>query len=198
MLKRLITRHTITTMSTSKASLTPLQDLRVTTHQIPAFNLIPNTSIQHKPLLIYHAAFHPSSATNASVIEAHLNTVGVVSPQWRYTMYSTTHFHSTSHEVLCVAAGKAKLCFGAEENPKRLEPVVEKGDVIVVPAGVGHRLLEDQEGVFMMVGSYPKGKDWDMCYGKKGEEEKVKEIGDLGWFERDPIYGDMGPVFDVS
>jgi len=183
-------------MAASKASITPLKDLRITSHQIPAFDLIPNTSIQRKPLLIYHAAFHPS-ATSASGIEAHLTTVGVVTPQWRYTMYSTTHFHSTSHEVLCVAAGKAKLCFGAEDNPKRVEPVVEKGDVVVVPAGVGHRLLEDQEGGFSMVGCYPKGKDWDMCYGKQGEEQKVKAIGDLGWFERDPIYGDQGPVLDV-
>jgi len=200
MLKQLITRHPMSTMSTSKAALTPLQDLRITSHEIPAFNLIPNTSIQHKPLLIYHSAFQPSSsaATNASAIEAHLNTVGVVTPHWRYTMYSMTHFHSTSHEVLCVAAGKARLCFGAEDNPKRLEPVVETGDVIVVPAGVGHRLLEDLEGGFTMVGSYPKGKSWDMCYGKEGEEEKVKRIGDLGWFERDPIYGDKGPVLNVS
>ena len=96
-----------------------------------------------------------------------------------------------------MAAGKAKLCFGAEDNPKRVEPVVEKGDVIIVPAGVGHRLLQDQEGGFSMVGSYPRGKNWDMCYGKKGEEEKVKSIEDLGWFERDPIYGDRGPVHDI-
>ncbi|MCJ1365416.1 hypothetical protein MMC16_004537 [Acarospora aff. strigata] len=183
-------------MAGSGNSLTPLKDLRVSSHQIPAFDLIPNTSIQQKPLLIYHTAFL-ASAANASAIEAHLNSVGVVTPQWRYTMYSTTHFHSSSHEVLCVAAGKAKLCFGAEDNPKRVEPVVEKGDVIIVPAGVGHRLLQDQEGGFSMVGSYPRGKNWDMCYGKKGEEEKVKSIEDLGWFERDPIYGDRGPVHDI-
>lgn len=180
----------------SEALLTPLKGLRVTCHQIPAFDLIPNTSIQCKPLLIYHAAFHPSVIT-ASGIETHLTTVGVVTPQWRYTMYNTTHFHSTSHEVLCVAAGRAKLCFGAGDDPNRVEPVVEKGDVMVVPAGAGHRLLMDQQGGFTMVGSYPNGKEWDMCYGKQGEEQKVQSIGDLGWIDRDPIYGDQGPVLDV-
>jgi len=86
------------------------------------------------------------------------------------------------------------LCFGGEDNPGRIEAAVEKGDVIIVPAGVGHRLLDDYSSGFEMVGSYPKGKNWDMCYGKDGEESKVKGISGLGWFERDPLYGDDGPL----
>lgn len=178
----------------SREALTLLDSLQVSRYFIPAYGMIPNTSIQQKPLLIYHAAF-PSS-TSASAIEAHLQSISVVNPAWRYTMYSTSHFHSTSHEVLCISAGKAKLCFGHEDNPERVEPVVEKGDVIVVPAGVAHRLLEDFASGFEMVGSYPTGMDWDMCYGKEGDEEKVKAIKELAWFERDPIYGEKGPVLD--
>lgn len=75
-------------------------------------------------------------------------------------MYSTSHFHSTCHEVLCIASGRAKLCFGHEENPERFEPEVSRGDVIVVPAGVAHRLLEDLEGGFQMVGCYPPERQW--------------------------------------
>ncbi|RDW79612.1 hypothetical protein BP6252_04250 [Coleophoma cylindrospora] len=172
--------------------LTPLTALQVSRHQIPRLGLIPNTSLQNHPLVIYHACI-PDSATS-SAIESHLKTVGVVVPQWRYTMYSTTHFHSTTHEVLCISSGRAKLCFGGEDNPSRVEALVSKGDVIVVPAGVGHRLLEDIDGSFEMVGSYPTGKNWDMCYGKEEEEEKVKGISELGWFDRDPLYGDEGPA----
>ncbi|KAI9842863.1 MAG: hypothetical protein M1837_006884 [Sclerophora amabilis] len=175
-------------------SLTPLEKLRVSRILIARHDLIPNTSIQRRPLFIYHSAF--SSATTASSIEAHLTATGVVTPQWRFTMYSTTHFHSTAHEVLCIARGRARLCFGGEDNPERFEPLVEKGDVIVVPAGVGHRLLQDLDGGFEMVGSYPKGRLWDMCYGRTGEEEKVKGIQDLGWFDRDPVYGGSGPVLE--
>jgi uncharacterized protein YjlB len=76
-------------------------------------------------------------------------------------MYSETHFHSTTHEVLAISSGSAKCCFGGEENPGSVEPVLSEGDVVVVPAGVGHRLLEDYGG-FQMVGSYPKGHDWDV------------------------------------
>jgi uncharacterized protein YjlB len=174
-----------------------LSKLKVASYQIPAHSLIPNTSIQQRPLLIYHSCF--PSTSSPSTIEAHLKSTGVVVPQWRYTMYSTTHFHSTTHEVLCVSRGSATLLFGGEGNEGAVEVKVEKGDAIVVPAGVGHRLLREEEGgEFEMVGSYPKdaGK-WDMCYGRDGEEERVGEIEKLKWFERDPVYGDEGPVLDV-
>lgn len=175
-------------------SITPLSKLRVSSHVIPAHGLIPNTSIQGKPFLIYHSAFIPPASP--SKIESHLEATGVVVPQWRYTMYSTSHFHSTSHEVLCVSSGSAKLCIGGEDNPDRVEPVVERGDVMIMPAGVSHRLLEDKGG-FQMVGSYPRGCNWDMCYGKGGEESKVEGIKNVEWFRRDPIYGDEGPVLQL-
>lgn len=75
----------ISTMAISKAPITPLKDLRVSSHQLPAFDRIPNTSIQRKPLLIYHSAFDPG--TSASTIKSHLSAVGVVEPRWTYTMY---------------------------------------------------------------------------------------------------------------
>ncbi|KAB5566713.1 RmlC-like cupin domain-containing protein [Coniochaeta sp. 2T2.1] len=187
--------------------LTPLPSLRVSKHHIPPYLLLPNSSGTNKPLLIYHSAFHPLSSVSPEAVEAHLRSVGVVVPQWLYTMYNTTHFHSTTHEVLVVVSGKAKLCFGGEDNPERVEVTVGGGDVVVIPAGVGHRLLEDlsssregeegEEEEFEMVGSYPKGKQWDMCYGREGEEEKVKGIAGVEWFGGDPVYGDRGPVLDV-
>jgi uncharacterized protein YjlB len=89
------------------------------------------------------------------------------------------------------------LGFGGEDNPDKVEATVKNGDAIVVPAGVGHRLLEDLEGKFEMVGSYPEGKNWDMCYGKRDDEKKVEEISKLAWFEKDPIYGGMGPAVET-
>lgn len=87
--------------------------------------------------------------------------------------------------------------FGGEENPDRLETILEKRDVVVIPAGVGQRLLEDLDGGFEMEGSYPKGRNWDMCYGKEEEEPKIKGISELGWFTKDPIYEDIGPVLKL-
>ncbi|KAF4124785.1 Cupin [Geosmithia morbida] len=178
----------------SDASVTPLSSLRVSRHLIPAHGLIPNTSLQDKPLLIYHSAF--AGSPSAEKIESHLRSLGVVEPQWQYSMYSTTHFHSTTHEVLCVSAGRARLCFGGEENDGRVEVDVSPGDVIVVPAGVGHRLLrEEGGGAFQMVGCYPVGnQQWDMCYGNPSEKSKIDGIASLPWFKRDPVYGAHGPA----
>ena len=155
------------------STLTALKDLKVLKYQIPAYELTPNTSIQNKPLLIYKSAF-PSSA-KASDIESHLSSVGVVTPQWRYTMYSFSHFHSNTHEVLGIASGKAKLCFGHENNADKVEEILEKGDVIIMPAGVSHRLLEDLEGGFSMVGCYPVGYNWDM-YDLRSNEQTVRSV----------------------
>ncbi|KAG2040670.1 RmlC-like cupin domain-containing protein [Suillus americanus] len=175
--------------------IAPLRGLRVSSHLISSFNLIPNTSLHNYPLIIYHECFLPS--ISAAVIEAHLGSVGVVEPQWRYTMYSTTHFHSTTHEILCIASGRARLCFGGEDNPGKVETEVKAGDVIIIPAGVGHRLLQDLDGGFEMVGSYPNGMDWDMCYGREDEKANIEAIKDLAWFDKDPIYGDEGPALQV-
>ncbi len=57
--------------------------------------------------------------------------------------------------------------------------------------------MEDIDGGFEMVGSYQTGKNWDMCYGKEGEEKKVEAIANLGWFSVDPLYGEGGPAVDV-
>ncbi|KAG0649520.1 hypothetical protein D0Z07_4332 [Hyphodiscus hymeniophilus] len=142
----------------ARLDIKSLSSLQVSRHLIPRHDLIPNTSIQKKALLIYHSCI-PASAS-ASNIESHL------------------------------------YGFGGEGNPSRVEALVIKGDVIVVPAGVGHRLLDDFNSGFEMIGSYPRGENWDMCYGKAGEEQKVEGIHNLGWFDKDPLYGDKGPVLE--
>ncbi|EAW07535.1 cupin domain-containing protein [Aspergillus clavatus NRRL 1] len=172
-------------------------EIQVTSRQIPRWKRIPNTSIQSKPLMIYHKAFEASP----SQLTAHLEEVGEVIPQWVYGMYSHTHYHSTTHEVLGVVSGQARLCFGGEENPGRFEADIEKGDLIIVPAGVGHRQLNELESggeYFKMVGAYPKQKYWDMCYGEPGEEEKVRTIQELDWFHKDPLFGPDGPVLHID
>ncbi|KAK3303732.1 uncharacterized protein B0T15DRAFT_504900 [Chaetomium strumarium] len=200
-------------------NLTPLSTLQTEKHLIPPHppSNLPNSAATNKPLLFYRQAFtftsptnnnnnNPSKASTAEAIEHHLRKTNIVAPQWRYGMYPTSHFHSTTHEVLCVSSGRARLLFGGEENPGRVEVVVQTGDVIVIPAGVAHRLLREEEGEegggFEMVGSYPVGAEqWDMCYPGEGgeeEEERVGRIKALEWFGRDPVYGETGPVLEVT
>jgi len=110
-------------------------------------------------------------------------------------MHQTTHFHSTTHELLVMVEGSARLLFGGEENPWHVEEVVQKGDAILIPAGVAHKLVEEQ--CSRMVGAYPVGADsWDMCYGEDGEHAE-EHINKLTWFAKDPLYGDNGPATRV-
>ncbi|WVQ65262.1 uncharacterized protein L199_003436 [Kwoniella botswanensis] len=182
------------------APLTPmtLSSLKVSKHHIPAYQNFPNTSLRPYPFMIYHSAY-PSSLSPTSV-EQHISSMGIVKPAWRYTMYGQHHYHSTVDEVLVVVDGSARLCFGGSvSNPHKVEIEVGKGDVMIVPAGVGHALTEDK-GSFEMVGSYPKESDnWDMCTGESDEKDKNWDnIRKLKWLKGDPVYGDQGPVVDVG
>ena len=96
-------------------------------------------------------------------------------------------------------SGRARLLFGGEDNPGAVDTEVEAGDAILIPAGVGHRLLEDR-GAFQLMGCYPvESPKWDMCYGREGEDTEgiEKRIRALSWFFRDPLYGEEGPALDV-
>ena len=72
-------------------------------------------------------------------------------------IYTYGHFHSTTHECLCCAAGWIDLRLFGEGGA---ETRMNTGDVIVMPAGVSHamRACSDDN---VMVGGYPDGRDWD-------------------------------------
>lgn len=185
--------------------LTPLSTLRTSTYHIPAHNNTPNTTLSNHPLLVYRGVFPSSPSLNSASIESHLADLGVVAPQWRYTMYSQSHFHSTTHELLVISSGRARLLFGGDGNPEGVQLEVQKGDAMLLPAGVAHRLLQDLSGpggAFEMVGSYPAGaKQWDMCYGDgRADEDHAaieRRIKSLNWFTRDPLYGETGPALQI-
>ena len=74
---------------------------------------------------------------------------------------------------------------------------VAAGDVVVIPAGVAHRRLRSTPD-FGVVGAYPQGQRWDMCYGKKGErpgtDRNIARVPDPG---TDPVYGGEGPLLEL-
>lgn len=141
---------------------------------------IPNSKL---PLLIYRGVL--SDKEDASkvidVFEANNWT-----NSWDNGIYSYHHYHSTSHEVLGVYAGSALLHLGGESG-ERLR--VKAGDVIIIPAGVGHKKLEASND-FAVVGAYPEGRDWDVLKGKPGERPRADEnIAGLPIPKSDPVFG---------
>lgn len=141
---------------------------------------IPNNKL---PLLLYRDALtgQQDAATVMKIFAANNWT-----NSWDNGIYSYHHYHSTSHEVLGIYAGSASLQLGGESG-ERLR--VKAGDVIIIPAGVGHKKL-DASSDFAVVGAYPEGRDWDVLKGEPGERPRADEnIASLPIPKSDPLFG---------
>ena len=150
--------------------------------------MIPNNP--NLPLLIYKGALKLPEHEPAEYIEEllHSNHWG---SSWRNGIYPYPHYHSTAHEVLLVFSGSAKVQLGGERG---ITEVLKGGDVVILPAGVGHKNLASSQD-FGIVGAYPEGQDCDMCYGKPGERPQAdRNIVRVGMPKTDPVYGVAGPM----
>jgi uncharacterized protein YjlB len=108
---------------------------------------------------------------------------------WVASVFDFHHFHSTSHEALVVVGGTATLELG---GPQGQAFEVAAGDVLVLPAGTGHRRATPRDG-FTVVGAYPPGQeDYDLLRGDDpGEVAAARErIAALGAPEHDPVGGE--------
>lgn len=151
--------------------------------------IIPNSRF---PLLVYRKVFTVRGEQGAQWLEALFAANRRVN-SWRNGVYGFHHYHSTSHEVLGVYAGSALLQFGGEKGEK---VPVAAGDIIVIPAGVGHKRLE-ADGL-AIVGAYPYGQSWDINKGEPGERPKADQnIAELPLPTADPLLGSAGGLLNL-
>lgn len=142
------------------------------------------------PLLIYAAADAPGDVS-PEALEV-LFAANGWPPAWRYTIYPFHHYHSTAHEVLGIAAGRATLMLG---GPRGRAFEVRSGDVIVTPAGVAHRQLA-KSADFLVVGGYPIGAaSRDLLRGEPGERPAAdRRIDAVPLPGTDPVEGKSGAL----
>ena len=108
---------------------------------------------------------------------------------WTQGIYTFHHYHSVTHEALCICKGKTVIQLGGE-NGVRI--TVGPGDVIIIPAGVAHRNIGSENDV-VCVGGYPGGKEYDMNYGKAGERPQTdSNIAEVPLPDTDPVSGKNG------
>ena len=164
-----------------------VQSPTVVAHEFEDDGVIPNNEL---PFLAYRQVLVFSGRDSASVCERVFAGNGWGST-WRNGIYSFPHYHSTAHEVLGICAGTARVRFGGEGG---VILDVEAGDVVVIPAGVGHENLGASSDL-LVVGGYPTGEDWDLCRGETGERSGVLErIAQVPMPSTDPVYGAEGPL----
>src|SRR3954454_7750240 len=87
------------------------------------------------PLLVYSGAVEPDSSDPAAAFEAAFARNGWRGA-WRDAIHASHPYHSTSREVLGIARGSVQVRLGGE---RWLATRLEAGDVVVIPAGVGHK-----------------------------------------------------------
>ena len=165
----------------------------IQSHQLKTFLLeddgaIPNN--EEHPLLVYSGVLELPGHNPAAACEEVFQANGW-GGSWRNGIYSFHHYHSTAHEVLAIARGEARVQFGGEKGPVfELKP----GDVVVIPAGVGHKNLGASADL-LVVGAYPQGQSWDLCRGTPDERPwAVANVASVPLPESDPVYGKRGPL----
>ncbi|MFW5756999.1 MAG: hypothetical protein ACOCWK_10365 [Tangfeifania sp.] len=144
------------------------------------------------PVLLYKNVFDFSEGDPAAIIEK-VFTENNWSGSWRNGIFSYHHYHSNTHEALGVYSGWAEVQLGGPGN----DPVrIEKGDLVVLPAGTSHKKIDSGDG-FAVVGAYPGGQGYDMNYGEEGEIDNAKQnIAGVPLPDQDPAFGMDGEMFD--
>jgi len=169
-------------------ALQPIQKLNILRHILPDDGTFPNNPLL--PLLVYRQAFPSPGDGETDTIKEILET-NSWKDSWVNGIYDYHHYHSTAHEVLVMLAGSARVQFG---GPDGITVSVEKGDVVIIPAGVAHKKIADTDG-FSCMGAYPRGQQYDMNYGKKEERPVAdRNIKTVPLPENDPLYGSDGPL----
>lgn len=145
------------------------------------------------PLLIYKNVISPRGEQSAEEFED-LYAKNDWKAAWRYGVYPFPHYHSTAHEVLGVYRGHALIRLG---HTVGISAHVEAGDVIIIPAGVGHQNLGSSPD-FHVVGGYPLGQEPDLLRGNPGERPAADDrIAAVPLPKADPVYGTDGPLVNL-
>lgn len=152
--------------------------------------LVPNNPL---PLLIYKGAIDLARGEPEKTIEDLFGSNGW-GDMWRNGIYDYLHYHSTVHEALGVARGRARVRFGGDRGR---EFDIGQVDVAILPAGTGHQCISASDD-FSVVGAYPPGPKMQITRPTPENHAKaLKTIPQVPLPQSDPVMGKDGPLVQL-
>ena len=164
-------------------------ELKLETHHLQAGDGIPNKRF---PLIVYRGALS-GGALSPEGCAALFHRNG-----WRGTwlngVFPYWHYHPHAHEVLGCVAGGGRIGFGGDNG---IATDFIAGDVVLIPAGVGHKRLSQMPG-FLVVGGYPPGQNSAISNaGDIDIDRAVEKARAVPVPTSDPVTGARGGLHDV-
>lgn len=159
------------------------------------FHFADDEDIPNNPqlALIYYSGVIIEGDRNSAGILEEIFAANGWADSWRNGVCPYPHYHSEAHEVLGCYGGSAKIRLGGSNG---LVQLVRAGDVIVIPAGVGHENLGASAG-FAVVGAYPNGQSPDMCRGGQRPTDVLAAIAQVDLPKMDPVFGNDSGLLKV-
>jgi uncharacterized protein YjlB len=146
----------------------------------------------HFPMILYRSPVRLTG--DAATLFEDLFAAHGWDRSWRDSIYPFNHFHTHSHEVLGIARGSVRVRFGGEHG-RVIE--LRAGDVVVQPAGTGHRRLSKSKDL-LVVGAYPKGSGGGRYDEPRPDQvDHATAIWSIALVDppaADPVYGRDGPL----
>ena len=165
-----------------------LGGMAVVAHLLAPDGPIPNHP--RWPLLVYNGAVALSGSDPAAIFEE-LFGRNRWPAAWRNGVHPFHHYHSNGHEALGVYSGEVTVQFGGDAG---VTLTARPGDVIVLPAGTGHKKLSSR-GALGVVGAYPEGS-YPSTSRKAFSQEILSTIAAVPLPACDPVYGEHGPLLE--
>ena len=157
--------------------------MEVVAHLLAPHGAIPNHP--RWPLLVYPGVLDQPTP---EAFEA-LFTRNRWPAAWRNGVFAFHHYHPDGHEALGVYSGEVTVLFGGEGG---VRVSAKAGDVIVLPAGTGHKKLSSR-GSLGIVGAYPEGAHPETC--RSFSKAHLQSIANVPLPAADPVQGADGPLF---
>jgi len=144
------------------------------------------------PLVIYRSPVNLRGDFDPAAIFEDLFASHGWTDSWRDSIYDFLHFHTHRHEVLGIARGSVQVAFGGAKG-KHLR--LKAGDVVILPAGTGHRCIEASDDL-LVVGAYPQNSGaYDQPRPKEANHRQaVRSVAKVARPKADPVYGSRRPL----